>query len=208
MRTVIVAMSVLLLSAGVSMHCRTATTKRTSAAKAEEPKAEKIGRQAIARLKKALAKRLIRAMKDGGPTAAMEVCAIKAQGLTAEVNRALPQGVTIKRTSARVRNPANAATEAEGKVLRWFARMHGKPGAPRFKSSVSDPRPGRPAVHHYYEPITVMGLCTRCHGPSDKLAPAIKTILAKRYPKDTAVGYKSGDLRGMFHVTIPEAALR
>lgn len=192
------------------MHCRTGTKKNTSQAKAQAkgPKAEEIGRQAIARLKKTLAKRLMRAMKDGGPSAAMEVCAGKAQPLTAEVNRALPQGVTVKRTSVRVRNPANAPTEEEGKVLRWFASTHGKPGAPRFKSSVSNPGPGKPAVHHYYEPITVMGLCTRCHGPVDKLAPEIKSILAKRYPKDAAIGYKSGDLRGMFHVTIPEAALR
>ena len=53
-----------------------------------------------------LSKRLMTAMQDGGPGAAIEVCRDAAPKIAAEVSE--EQGLTIGRTSHKLRNPENA----------------------------------------------------------------------------------------------------
>ena len=42
----------------------------------------------------------------------------------------------------------------------------------------------------------------QCHGEKEKIRPAIKQYLEKRYPYDEAFGYKEGDLRGGISITM------
>jgi hypothetical protein len=44
--------------------------------------------------------------------------------------------------------------------------------------------------------------CLACHGDPEAIDPQVKRLLAERYPDDTAVGYKPGDLRGAVSVSV------
>ncbi len=45
--------------------------------------------------------------------------------------------------------------------------------------------------------------CLDCHGPRDKMAPAVLAALAERYPADAATGFDCDDLRGAISVRVP-----
>jgi hypothetical protein len=48
------------------------------------------------------------------------------------------------------------------------------------------------------DPIRVEAPCVACHGPKETIAPAVRDVLAAKYPADEATGYSAGDLRGAF----------
>ena len=50
----------------------------------------------------------------------------------------------------------------------------------------------------YVEPILLQPLCTACHG--EKISKEVAIIIDEMYPEDQAVGFKTGDLRGVFWV--------
>lgn len=175
-------------------------------APSSQVRAERVGKRAVARLRSALMRRVRVAMKKGGASAAIGACAQEAQRITARVNRELGGQVTVKRTSLRVRNPANTPDAAERRALIKLAALHGRSGAPPYL--LEREQRASATVYRFYVPIRMVGLCVKCHGPADLLAPAIRSVLQKRYPSDRATGYRSGDLRGMFSVTIPASALR
>ena len=135
-----------------------------------------------------LSNRLMTAMGDGGPAAAIDVCRDAAPQLAAEVSKA--HGVTIGRTSHKLRNPKNAApawassyveSKAEENVL--LAAKDGRLGA--------------------LLPISIQQACLGCHGDAAKLAAPVKEALAAHYPDDQATGFSRGDLRGWFWVEVP-----
>ena len=47
-------------------------------------------------------------------------------------------------------------------------------------------------------PIATAGICVQCHGERASLDPATLAAIEKRYPRDQAVGFREGDLRGYF----------
>jgi hypothetical protein len=53
----------------------------------------------------------------------------------------------------------------------------------------------------YVEPIVVQDMCLTCHGT--EVDATVEGTLAELYPADEATGFESGDLRGMFWVTVP-----
>lgn len=130
--------------------------------------------------------RLLAAMSEGGPPAAMQVCADAAQGMAEDVAR--EHGARVGRSSLRLRNPAN---EAPPWVAEWLASQGERPaeGVEGF-ARVED---GRARV---LRPIAVEGPCVNCHGPREAIAPEVTAILSERYPDDRATGYAVGDLRG------------
>jgi len=56
-------------------------------------------------------------------------------------------------------------------------------------------------VLRYAKAILTEPLCLGCHG--EALDSALQAELNRRYPQDTAVGFKAGELRGAFTVTAP-----
>lgn len=136
---------------------------------------------------------LMKAMQDGGPSSALEVCTGQGQSLTASVVE--DTGVQVGRSSLRLRNPKNAPSDW---VEVWLDE-HGErkvDGAPPIESfrRVVDTPDGRMA--RIVRPIVVEPPCLKCHGSPDDLAPGIAEDLAQHYPKDQATGYAVGDLRG------------
>jgi len=53
-------------------------------------------------------------------------------------------------------------------------------------------------------PITVVGLCTRCHGDPASFSPELRAAISKAYPDDRATGFAEGDLRGFFWAEVPK----
>ena len=174
----------------------TRTTPRTEAPAETEASAEA---EAIARAKRAakqlgttLKGRLGAAMEEGGPSAAIEVCANEAQGLTDVVVE--DTGVRVGRSSLKLRNPDNAGPAW---VRAWLEQQgDGAEGVePVARVEEGEAR--------FVAPIAVEGLCVTCHGPRDALPEGVRDVLSERYPNDEAVGYAPGDLRGAIWATAP-----
>jgi hypothetical protein len=131
-----------------------------------------------------------------GPEGALAFCADSAQLLTA---RYQADGLDVHRTSLKVRNPANAPDSVEVRVLDFLADLHESGVLPPEYVEVRRLATGTRELR-YFRPIRVAAGCVTCHGPSDNIAPAIRAVLAERYPEDMAVGYAEGDLRGVIAV--------
>lgn len=138
-----------------------------------------------------LKQRMMKAMSDGGPEAAVRACADEAQGITALVQGRT--GVQLGRSSRKLRNPANAGPDW---VQAWLAEHDGQPAsAVSPMEAVVDTPEGRKA--RVALPIGVDAPCLLCHGPPDTLTAGVRTVLTERYPDDAATGYAVGDLRGV-----------
>ena len=124
----------------------------------------------------------------GGPVAAISVCKTEAPRIAQAVSR--EKGVMIGRTSDRLRNTANTAPVWAGELLA------ARPQSARFSANTD----GSLGVTM---PITIAAQCLACHGARDRLAPGVAEALAKLYPKDNAMGYDDGDLRGWFWIEVP-----
>jgi len=51
--------------------------------------------------------------------------------------------------------------------------------------------PDRTRQLQYLRPVFVMEKCLACHGPRDQIQPAVRELLARRYPDDRAVDYRA-----------------
>lgn len=156
-------------------------------AAADTPEARAFARagEAAQKLGGALKQRLQAAMQEGGPEAAINVCADHAQQITAE---AQAQGVRVGRASLRLRNPKN---KGPAWVEAWLAAQGERPVA-----GLEPVRVVEGGTARLLKPIGVEPLCVTCHGPAESLPPGVKALLEQRYPDDRAVGYAAGELRG------------
>lgn len=160
------------------------------------------GEQAVVRLASTLTAEVAEAVARGGPENAVEVCHLKAVPLTAGVAEALPGIREVKRTSLKLRNPANAPDAGEQAVLdRLAALVAGGQPLPPVLVQRHEP-PGAPAEWRVYKPIAIQPQCVVCHGDPALQSPALRARLADRYPGDQATGYRAGDWRGVFRVTV------
>lgn len=149
--------------------------------------ADRLGQRLIAELGAQLA--------GGGAAAAIDVCSEIAPAAAAELSR---EGIEVRRTSLRVRNPANAAGEWE---RAWLLRLE--------ETVVRGEQPGE--VHEvdeatgelrYLRPIVVGAVCLQCHGTVEQMDPEVRRRIAERYPEDRATCFSTGDLRGAFSVRV------
>ncbi len=110
----------------------------------------------------------------------------------------LMTGHKLKQTSLKIRNPSNAPDEWEKKVLKFMETSeysHGKGFGETVKTNGNK-------IYRYMKPIYVEVACLQCHGNEEKVKPAIRQFLKRKYPLDEAFGYKEGDLRGGISLTI------
>jgi hypothetical protein len=193
----------------VALSCRQADEPEAPAAEvAPDPIAQlspaardqalDLGSAAAGRLAGTLIQNLTAAMNEGGPAAAIEFCSTQAMPLTEQTNAAL-RGMTVKRTSSRIRNPANRPDSLEALALAWFEEQAAATDSiPPFWL-----QPEGATSVRFYRPLVANELCVQCHGPSETLAPEVTAILAERYPDDEATGYAPGHLRGLLRVSVP-----
>jgi hypothetical protein len=143
--------------------------------------------------------RLNQEYQQGSAERGVQVCAQVAQTLTQEVAR--EQGVQMRRVSLKNRNPRNAPDAWERQILqRWERDLQaGKPIGEVGKWRTQQGQ----RVYRYMRPITIaMPLCLECHGDPQNIKPEVRRLIRQNYPNDKATGYKLGDLRGAFSITI------
>ena len=138
------------------------------------------------------------ALSKGGPTNALNVCSEKAPDIATAVGR--EHGVTLRRASARPRNPKNAADTREQQVLAAFAEAMARKEAPKPQTQRE---PDGSAT--FFAPIVLANpLCLQCHGkPGQDVAAGTLSAIRAKYPEDQATGYALGELRGLWRVTFP-----
>ena len=138
-------------------------------------------------LKKALGSKLMASIQEGGPEAAVELCALEALPLTSQIAR--EQGLELSRITDRPRNPQNGATPEE---LALLMRMQEDLKDNRLQAIY---RLGEVAYH----PLEVQPLCLICHG--GEIGPDLAQTLKEKYPGDRATGYKMGQIRGAIKIS-------
>ncbi len=153
------------------------------------------GDEIVASAGEKLSSTLMSKIQEGGIPEAVGFCNQSALPITSKMSAY--HGAEIKRTSLKFRNPQNAPTEEETKVLKHFSEAMAQGDS--LRPVVQLEKDGRA---HYYAPILAQKKCLMCHGQLNReLSVAVDSIIKSRYPEDLATGYNEGDLRGMWSVT-------
>ncbi|HKJ06046.1 MAG TPA: DUF3365 domain-containing protein [Flavobacteriaceae bacterium] len=144
---------------------------------------------------KQLSSQLIEQMQQGGPQQAIPFCNVEAAPIVSKLSE--KYNVAIKRTSLKLRNPNNKPTSREAEVLSTFENL-------ASNNEIIQPIVEKDAENniHYYAPIKMQGKCLVCHGvKNETLNVKTDSLLKTFYPEDLAIGYKEGDLRGIWSLT-------
>lgn len=192
----------LVLAAALLLGCDHASPPPQPPAEAPSaslPDPRDTGRQIVAHAFSILSSNLMTAIGRGGPSNALEFCSVNVAPIVASVAHA--QGADIRRASHKARNPANQASPEE---LEWIGQ---------YQSQLAVTTNLLPRIHtnalgrtQFVAPI-VLGnpLCLQCHGqPETEIQPGTLAVIDRLYPSDAARGFKLGDLRGLWVVTLPQ----
>jgi hypothetical protein len=129
---------------------------------------------------------------DTGHAAAITVCRDAAPRIAREVGA--EYGLSIGRTSHRLRNPLNAPPAwAKATVDTVGDRAPGE-WTGMEAVSMSDGRFGM------LTPIPMKPMCVICHGSAGDIPPDVRAALAEQYPEDRATDFRPGELRGFVWV--------
>lgn len=167
----------------------------------QEERVATLGGEAARALATELMGHLTAAMQEGGATGAVSVCSELAPELTDSVAAGIGEGVTIKRTTFRYRNPLNAPDEVDASALRRFETLQASGETPAHLVLRT------PRDYRYYSPLRVAPPCLRCHGKLADMDPEVVRTLGELYPEDRATGYEAGEFRGAIRVSIPPALI-
>jgi len=114
-----------------------------------------------------------------------------------------PQIIAVKRTSLRVRQPANVPDSADlAALLSIQTELMDGNSPPKLLIQQVEAAGSAPAEWRVYRPIGVSAQCLACHGPVDSLSEGVRARLTKLYPEDKAVDYAPSDWRGVIRVSI------
>lgn len=156
------------------------------------------GSAAAARLAAGLMGPLGAAIQASDAAGAIDFCSREALALTAAIQDSVGGGVTLRRTTLKPRNPANAPDSLDVLVLEELHTLDQQGDSlPAYVLRTAG------AVTRFYRPLRIQPLCINCHGPDETLDGAVVRVLRERYPADRATGYREGDLRGVIRVDVP-----
>jgi len=180
----------------MTLGCRQSSDKATDNRIGEEEKSAVIekGRSIAMATFATLSAQLQQAMKEGGAAEAIRYCNLNANTLVDSLSRT--HYASIRRTSLKVRNPANKPNTDERKVLDAYAAMAASGSELKPLVELLDQN-----TVSFYAPISVNAFCLQCHG---KVGESLKSedyaVIKQHYPQDEATGYAEGDLRGMWSI--------
>ncbi|WP_240676234.1 Tll0287-like domain-containing protein [Botryobacter ruber] len=130
-------------------------------------------------------------LQEGGVEAALPYC--PPENFPAINALEEKYGATARRTSSKLRNPANKADERVTALLQQYEQ-----------GELKEPQVVELNEQEmlYTAPIYIRSeTCLRCHGTlGQEVATEEYQVLKERYPTDEATGYKLGDLRGMWYI--------
>ncbi len=155
-------------------------------------------KQAITLLATDLKKRLSTTLKNEGPIAAVNVCKTEAPQITSDV--ASNSGISVERTSLKVRNSANTPDEWELATLISFQQQKAKGASIDSLEKSAYTTSNGQKYYRFMKAIPTQSLCLTCHGKNIE-STLLKTI-SRQYPYDQATGFSEGSIRGAFTVKI------
>ncbi|HDZ08354.1 Tll0287-like domain-containing protein [Pseudohongiella sp.] len=135
------------------------------------------------------------AMQQGGPVNAVEVCAVAAPRIAAELSEA--SGWSVTRVSLRARNQSSAVPDPwEADMLADFDRrqLAGEPVAQLNAAEVVN------GEFRYLQAQAAGPLCLTCHGTD--ISTEVQSVLDQYYPQDMATGYIAGQIRGAISMRV------
>ena len=157
------------------------------------------GKELIQSFSSDLKAELKKAIKAGGLKNGIAVCSEKAPAIAHKYS---DNQWKIKRTSLKVRNPANTPTDFEHDRLLQFQQKNSEGMHIDKLSYYSVEASESGKTHRLMKAIPTQGLCLDCHGSN--LSEEVRSELHLRYPTDEAIGYKEGDIRGAFSLVYKE----
>ncbi len=160
-----------------------------------------LGDDLVGETKRKISTTLLEAMEKGGVKYASQFCNLVAYPIVDSMSKV--HNARIRRVSDKPRNPKDAMDEEEQKVFAIFKAKAQMPNA-ELMPIVMQHDDGTVG---YYAPIKIsMPTCLKCHGEVGKDIKAEDyKVLKSLYPNDVAVGYKEGELRGMFSIRFSKA---
>ncbi len=183
----------------LSLSVIAATITASAGASADQKTIAMEGVHYIKILGKELKSNVMKRMKDD-PSGLQSAyfCSKSAERITKEINAKFPEGIHVRRTALKIRNPKNKPDASDLKVLKKMEE-ESKEGTLKKKPVVVQVD----GVNRVYVPLFVEKGCLKCHGAVDRIDPKVRELLAEKYPHDQAVGFKEGDLRGVIVAEIP-----
>ncbi|MDD3592353.1 MAG: DUF3365 domain-containing protein [Sulfurovum sp.] len=137
---------------------------------------------------------------DPTGVAAFGFCTAKADEITEEVNQKLPADAKVRRTALKTRNENNNPDATDIAVMESYIQEIEKK---TFNSENDIKVVEEGNVTRVYKPLLTAGVCLKCHGQN--MSNEINEMIAVSYPKDQAVGFKEGDLRGVIVAEIKKS---
>lgn len=147
------------------------------------------GAELLLPYKKELKSALLAGLEQG-PVEALSVCRVQAPEIA---NSLMQEGIRLGRSSHRLRNPENTSPEWVRPAMQAY--LEDDSNRAPFVAPLANDRWG------YAEPIIAQPLCLTCHG--EAIPPAVTERIEELYPDDRAVGFKAGELRGVFWLEFP-----
>ncbi len=123
---------------------------------------------------------------DSTHVTAMGACSSMARGMVDDYNRQI-NGVKIRRTALKYRNPKNKPDSADKMVMDEFMSKQ------TFKPLVIE----LPNEYRVYKPLKIKQPCLLCHGARNDMSKEIVKMIDRTYPKDKATGFELGEFRGV-----------
>jgi hypothetical protein len=148
----------------------------------------------VAAMQDAVLRELADTLARGGPSHAIRFSHLDATAAAQRIGR--QEGIAAGRTSDRLRDPTNAPRPWAAALVRAHAGRSAR-SVEGFAVDLGD----KVGV---LRPIAERPMCAGCHGPLERLEPAVKLALVDRYPTDRAVGFHEGEIRGWFWVEMPK----
>ncbi len=164
--------------------------------------ATKVGEQIAIASQKTLATNLKTAISQQGVEYAIKFCKLQAMPLTDSLSKKF--AAQIRRTSLKIRNPANRPNDLESQIL--DAYQYNVENGLDLEANLQ--RIDQDYLL-YTRPIVLDSpMCLSCHGgPGEQVTDEQIKLLVSLYPDDEAVGYQLGELRGMWSIVLSQKEL-
>lgn len=171
------------------------STSHSSNASNNNTDYEALGANITAQSQGAILSQLSHVMQTQGVEAALEYCNLNALNIMDSLSK--KHKCQIRRTSLKLRNPANSPRNDDEVML--LQQFHEEYQQSKTLQSRLIERDGR---YIYYKPIIIMmETCLKCHGkPDTQISSATLAKIQKLYPNDQAIHYEMNDFRGMWIV--------
>lgn len=138
----------------------------------------------------------------GGPEGAIAVCRDEAPKLARAASERT--GWQVRRVSLKNRNPKAVPDAWEAAALLDFDRRAAAGESPATLERAEVVTENGQASRRYIRALPVQELCVACHGPADRLSPAVGERLKALYPDDRGTGYSVGQIRGAVTIRRPQ----